>query len=199
MIYASQFQGYFLQPSSYILLCCSSLQSKYIVYVSINLCTFRKDPKGQQCVFILCMRNNMTTHCVLPTTTMRTAGSTGMLKAQIYGCILHATHSNSLTHTHTDVHSRKQRRSDWRGAAEKNAAITQKVVCKISERSREQKPQLPCCCCCGCCPYSWLYCFSQLWASCGPSQGAGGSQFKRRMSLQWFAELLRRKVCYDFY
>lgn len=47
------------------------------------------------------------------------------------------------THTHTDAHSRKQRRSDWRGAAEKNAAITQKVVCKISERSREQKPQLP--------------------------------------------------------
>lgn len=110
-----------------------------------------------------------------------------------------ARHPLKLTHTHIDAHSRKQRRSDWRGAAEKNAAITQKVVGKISERSREQKPQLPCCCCCGCCPYSWLYCFSQLWASCGPSQGAGGSQFKRRMSLQWFAELLRRKVCYAFY
>lgn len=110
-----------------------------------------------------------------------------------------AAYCTPPTQTHTDAHSRKQRRSDWRGAAEKNAAITQKVVGKISERSREQKPQLPCCCCCGCCPYSWLYCFSQLWASCGPSQGAGGSQFKRRMSLHWFAELLRRKVCYAFY
>lgn len=107
MIYASQFQGYFLLPSSYILLCCSRLQSKYIVYVSINLCTFRKDAKGQQCFFILCMRNNMTTHCVLPTTTMRTAESTGMLKAQIYGCILHTTHSTSLTHTQT--HTRVNR------------------------------------------------------------------------------------------
>lgn len=55
-----------------------------------------------------------------------------------------ARHPLKLTHTHTDAHSRKQRRSDWREAAEKNAAITQKVVCKISERSREQKPQLPC-------------------------------------------------------
>lgn len=84
-----------------------TIQVQYIVYVSINLCTFRKDAKGQQCVFILCMRNNMTTHCVLPTTTMRTAGSTGMLKAQIYGCILHTTHSTSLTHTQT--HTRVNR------------------------------------------------------------------------------------------
>lgn len=114
-----------------------------------------------------------------------------------------AAYCTPPTQTHTDAHSRKQRRSDWREAAEKNAAITQKVVSQnLRAQSRTKATaalQPDYYCCCGCCPYSWLYCFSQLWASCGPSQGAGGSQFKRRMSLQWFAELLRRKVCYAFY
>lgn len=171
MIYASQFQGYFLQPSSYILLCCSSLQSKYIVYVSINLCTFRKDAKGQQCVFILCMRNNMTTHCALRvlsmprTTTMRTAESTGMLKAQIYGCILHATHLNS--HTHRQTHTRVNREDPIEEELQKKCSYnTKSGVQNLRAQSRTKataawQPDY-CCCCCGCCPYSWLYCFSQL-------------------------------------
>lgn len=114
-----------------------------------------------------------------------------------------AAYSTPPTQTHT--HTRVNREDPIEEELQKNAAITKKMVCKISERKNKSHSCLTarlllfCCCCCGCCPYSWLYCFSQLWASCGPSQGAGSSQFKRRMSLQWFAELLRRKVCCAFY